>query len=91
MNWNSVDLCPALDELFPLPWEIRSQHIQHTSIFITDSIPQGGVVPLLEEISLDSFSNLESVFRNILGVALSLCVRACCCFTISDPTGDADY
>lgn len=41
------------------------------------------VVPLLEEISLDPFSNLASVFRSIPGVALSL--RA-----IGEPSGEAD-
>lgn len=45
---------------------------------------------LLEEISLDPFSNLELIFQNIPGVALSLHVHVCCYFAISEPAGDAD-
>lgn len=45
MNWNSVDLGPALDKLFAIAWEIRSCDIQQTFIFtadLTNSLPQGG-------------------------------------------------
>lgn len=47
-------------------------------------------MPLPEEISLDPFSSLELVFQNIPGVAVSLGIRICCCFAISEPARDAD-